>query len=70
MLRHIPATWRVCAAGLEAAAAAGGVYRPPKLNPVAMEEDRALSNKERRRLLEAQRRAKRRYVVACGIKSM
>jgi hypothetical protein len=42
------------------AAAGGGVYRPPKLNPVAMEEDRALSNKERRRLLEAQRRAQRR----------
>jgi hypothetical protein len=46
-------------AGMDAAAA-GGVYRPPKLNPVAMEEDRALSNKERRRLLEAQRRAQRR----------
>lgn len=37
-----------------------GVYRPPKLNPVAMPEDRALSAKEMRRVREAQRRAQRR----------
>jgi hypothetical protein len=37
-----------------------GVYQPPKLNPVAMPEDRALSNKEMRRIREAQRRAQRR----------
>ncbi|WIA21610.1 hypothetical protein OEZ85_000794 [Tetradesmus obliquus] len=49
------------AAGMEAAG--GGVYRPPKLNPVAMEEDRALSAKERRKLLEAQRRAQRSSVM-------
>jgi hypothetical protein len=30
---------------------------------MAMAEDRALSNKERRRLLGAQRRAKRRYAA-------
>jgi hypothetical protein len=36
------------------------VYQPPKLNPVAMPEDRALSNKEMRRIREAQRRAQRR----------
>lgn len=40
----------------------GGVYRPPKLNPVAMDEDRALSRKEERKLREAQRKAQRR----CG----
>ena len=42
-----------------------GVYRPPKLNPVAMPEDRALSNKEMRRIREAQRRAQRRYGPGC-----
>lgn len=47
-------------AGLEGPS--DGVYRPPKLNPVAMPEDRALSNKEMRRVREAQRRAQRRCV--------
>lgn len=46
------------------AGAAGGVYHPPKLNPVSMEEDREMSNRDRRRLKEAQRKAKRRW-VAC-----
>jgi hypothetical protein len=41
-------------------AGTGGVYRPPKLNPVAMPEDRAASNKELRRIQQAQRRAQRR----------
>lgn len=36
------------------------MYKPPKLNPVAMEEDRAISNKELRRIREAQRKAQRR----------
>eukprot|EP00879_Flechtneria_rotunda_P011823 GHRR01012350.1.p1 GENE.GHRR01012350.1~~GHRR01012350.1.p1 ORF type:complete len:590 (+),score=268.47 GHRR01012350.1:166-1935(+) len=49
------------AAGLEPTST--GVYRPPKLNPVAMDEDRALSNKEMRKLKEAQRRAKRSVVL-------
>lgn len=43
-----------------------GVYRPPKLNPVAMPEDRAVSNKEMRRIREAQRRAQRRLVGRSG----
>lgn len=48
-------------AGLEGLS--DGVYHPPKLNPVAMPEDRALSNKEMRRVREAQRRAQRRCVA-------
>lgn len=39
---------------------AAGVYRPPKLNPVAMEEDLEASRQERRRQMEMKRRAKRR----------
>jgi hypothetical protein len=46
--------------GLADAAGPSGVYRPPKLNPVAMEEDRAASRQERRAEAEARRRAKRR----------
>jgi U3 small nucleolar RNA-associated protein 3 len=49
---------------------AGGVYRPPKLNPVAMEGDAELSRQERRRLKEAARKAQRRWVCwqlgGCG----
>eukprot|EP00775_Hariotina_reticulata_P005267 gene5267-5502_t len=46
-----------------AAGGAAGVYKPPKLNPVAMEEDRAISNKELRRIREAQRKAQRSSVL-------
>lgn len=52
-------------AGLEGPS--DGVYHPPKLNPVAMPEDRALSNKEMRRVREAQRRAQRRCVGPCRV---
>ena len=41
---------------------AGGVYKPPKLNPVAMDEDMELSKQERRRLKEATRKARARWV--------
>ncbi|KAF8059680.1 hypothetical protein HT031_005088 [Scenedesmus sp. PABB004] len=63
-LRHRPRPGRLIPKaplpGDAAAAEAGvGVYRPPRLNPTAMEEDRALSGKEMRRLREAQRRAQR-----------
>ncbi|KAK9829724.1 hypothetical protein WJX72_007528 [[Myrmecia] bisecta] len=50
--------------GGAAAADAGGVYRPPKLNPVAMEDpDRDSGAKERRRAKEASRRAARSSLV-------
>ncbi|GBF94628.1 hypothetical protein Rsub_07364 [Raphidocelis subcapitata] len=42
---------------------APGVYRPPRLNPVAMEEDREASRQERRQQVEARRRAKRSSLV-------
>jgi U3 small nucleolar RNA-associated protein 3 len=48
--------------GGEGGEGAGGVYRPPRLNPVAMEEDLAASRQERRRAVEQKRRAKGR----CG----
>ena len=54
------------AGGGDAAAAAGGVYRPPRLNPVSMELDERggeLSARERRQLLQAQRRAARSGLV-------
>jgi hypothetical protein len=53
------------AAGGEAVAATG-VYKPPKLNPVAMDEDMELNKQERRRLKEATRKARRRWVGGGG----
>ncbi|KAI8470007.1 MAG: Sas10/Utp3/C1D family-domain-containing protein [Monoraphidium minutum] len=50
-------------AGLEGAGGGGGVYRPPRLNPVAMEEDLEQSRAERRRVVEMRRRAKRSSLV-------
>ncbi|PRW45524.1 Something about silencing 10 [Chlorella sorokiniana] len=50
------------AGGEEEGGAAGGVYRPPRLNPVSMELDEKageLSARERRQLVQAQRRAQR-----------
>jgi U3 small nucleolar RNA-associated protein 3 len=41
-----------------------GIYRPPKLNPVAMEEDREASRQERRAMMDARRRAKGRWAAA------
>lgn len=76
-LRYAPRPDALVAKGGGAAAAAGGgwedgagggsgVYRPPRLNPVSMELDERgdeLSARERRQLLQAQRRAQRSGLV-------
>ena len=57
------------AGGDEEGGAAGGVYRPPRLNPVSMELDEKageLSARERRQLVQAQRRAQRSGFVQVG----
>lgn len=57
------------AGGEEEGGAAGGVYRPPRLNPVSMELDEQageLSARERRQLVQAQRRAQRSGFVQVG----
>lgn len=72
----IPRISPPCSAGAAAAdeergggGGGDGVYRPPRLNPVSMELDERggdLTAKERRQLVQAQRRAARSGVVQVG----
>lgn len=70
MLKYGPNPSRMLPKGAEDEGAdnaeADGVYRPPKLNPVAMPDDpdqRTMNTKERRRLKEAARRASQNEMV-------